>query len=138
MGSEKTGVLLRLLLAVHLLAAHATTPDAVAAAPSSRWASGPAAPGRAPGGLGAVIRGALGALGGLYAHSPLRGGRRDETPRTRSTRPRVTRGAADKEPGADANARGAAHAASPPAICAGEPFSAYCCSVFSVFFSIMM
>jgi hypothetical protein len=31
-------------------------------------------------------------------------------------------------------ARGAAHAASPPAICAGEPFSAYCCSVLSVFF----
>jgi hypothetical protein len=111
--SEKTGVLLRLLLAVHLLAAHATTPDAVAAAPSSHWArAGPAAPGpcRAPGGLGAVIRGALGALGGLYAHSPLRGGRRDETPRTRSTRPRGTRGAADKEPGADANARGAAPA----------------------------
>ena len=111
-------MLLRLLLAVHLLAAHATTPDAAAAAPSSRWArAGPAASGpcSAPGGFGAVIRGALGALGGLYAHSPLRGGRRDETPRTRSTRPRGTRGAADKEPAADANARGAAKRCAAPA-----------------------
>ena len=97
MMRERTAVLLRLLLAVHLLAAHATTPVAVAAAPSSCWARGPAGP-AAPGGLGAVIRGALGALGGLYAHSPLRGGRRDETPRTRSTRPRGTRGAADRAP----------------------------------------
>jgi len=90
---------LRLLLAVHLLAAHAT-PCAPAAPPPPRWAGGCAGQCRcecrAPGGLGAVVRGALGALGGLYAHSPLRGGRRDETPRSHARS--QGRGAADREP----------------------------------------
>ena len=110
----------RFLLAIHLLAAHATPPPKQ---PSGQASGPPLRPDcSAPAFLAALLhapaaasrfgRGALGILGGLYTHSPLRGGRHDESsmetpgPLLRSTRLRE-RATSEKE-GAVSQRRGAA------------------------------